>query len=1095
MLAAMLAGLTWRVANAACWASNPNGNRKCAYFVDKAGLKIQLCEDQPGDCEKIGYQKQLPNGEQHAPNRGRTRLKNSHASSSEARGSLSTVSPNASPPSSSQNADAGGQSDTSLWPVFLVVLVVVSGFVGLSWKFGNKKRSQRQTIYSQAEKIAAGRLTDTSTSEESSNSESHPPATSEAPEFHAVVAEINKEPFQQMLAALLDGDGERFSSCAERIFSNRLYDAQEYLARALDAGFQAGLLGHSVLLAQEMMLRERYGDYQEDRVNTWRRLFPDRDPNELNEYYTSLENATLSGVLAFEHALNNIQEFLTYRTFPSFIFANEEGKACAPGRPERVAELNDNLMTQTAAVDTKRTQRMESVHRAAQLPPDWALVGKMLLCESEYLQELDQWLDEAVMTNTGVLWAILSSGDIETLFSRVASACCLATGNCCLATNGAHSVFRLDAKERVLRLAQLAMSHIPPDSPNYSDAATALRNASIPMPTFKPAEDSATCIKCTLEGEVTISTAAVATSPTSGRSSGVVAELGPTGKNNERGSATEALTKEETIRALEDLEGLEGVKRSVKEVENLLAMNAERKKNGLPVSQTSLHVVFAGNPGTGKTTVARIYANILRSYGFLTSGQLIEVSRAELVAEYQGQTAVKTRKVLERSLGGLLLVDEAYSLRQNDRDGYGAECLETLLKFMEDHREEFVVVMAGYKDRMDALLESNPGLKSRFPQYFLFEDYSNEQLASILLKMATEQGYVIRGAALEAATESLSRERAEKDFSNARAARNLLERAIRRQAVRLGERRKGETALTIAELKRLVRNDVVGEESALRKTGEQALDELIGLANIKEAIREYRDLIQAAKARGRDPREALQPYFVILGNPGTGKTTVARVLGKIFSEAGYLPSDKVVEVDRSQLVAGFIGQTAIKTREVLERALGGTLFIDEAHSLVVHHTTNEDFGRESIETLLKFMEDNRGRLVVVAAGYEKKMQDFLASNPGLRSRFTNVLRLPDYTAEESALIFSRMAGEQGLKIDRGLNAKLPKLLADLIAAPDWSNGRDVRTLLEFSLRAQGRRLARGESEQTNVLTLADISSGLEAMLQNKRAAGGNGKED
>ena len=467
------------------------------------------------------------------------------------------------------------------------------------------------------------------------------------------------------------------------------------------------------------------------------------------------------------------------------------------------------------------------------------------------------------------------------------------------------------------------------------------------MPPFESAADHSTSITCSMEGEVTISAATATASFSSRRGSGAVAGLGARQQNDEGGSATEPITTEQAIRELENLEGLEGVKRSVKEVESLLAMHAERKKNDLPTPQMSLHAVFAGNPGTGKTTVARIYANILRSYGYLRSGQLIEVSRADLVAEYQGQTATKTRTVLERAIGGLLLIDEAYSLRQNDQDGYGAESLETLVKFMEDHREEFVVVMAGYRDRMEGLVESNPGLKSRFPQYFLFEDYSDGQLASILVKMATQQGYVIKGAALEAAVAALSRERTEKNFGNARAARNLLERAVRRQAVRLAERRKGDSGLSVAELKRLVRNDVITGESGARKTGEQALEELIGLESIKEAIREYRDLIQASKTRGRDPREALQPYFIILGNPGTGKTTVARVLGKIFSEVGYLPSDKVVEADRSQLVAGFIGQTAIKTRDVLERALGGTLFIDEAYSLIVRHTANEDFGRES----------------------------------------------------------------------------------------------------------------------------------------------------
>jgi SpoVK/Ycf46/Vps4 family AAA+-type ATPase len=230
----------------------------------------------------------------------------------------------------------------------------------------------------------------------------------------------------------------------------------------------------------------------------------------------------------------------------------------------------------------------------------------------------------------------------------------------------------------------------------------------------------------------------------------------------------------------------------------------------------------------------------------------------------------------------------------------------------------------------------------------------------------------------------------------------------------------------------------------------------------------------------------LQPYFVMLGRPGTGKTTVARIMGRIFKEASYLPSDQVIEVDRSSLVAGYIGQTAIKTREVLERALGGTLFIDEAYSLVVQHAAGaDDFGREAIETLLKFMEDNRGRLVVIAAGYDDEMREFLSSNPGLRSRFTNLIQFPDYTEVECGEILDRMMTDASLRLSREAVGMVTRIFETLSQASDWSNGRDVRTFLEFVMRAQALRLAEKTHEPADLLIEDDLTTGLQSLMRNK----------
>ena len=542
--------------------------------------------------------------------------------------------------------------------------------------------------------------------------------------------------------------------------------------------------------------------------------------------------------------------------------------------------------------------------------------------------------------------------------------------------------------------------------------------------------------------------------------------------------------------ALADMVGLDSVKQSLNEIRSLLAINAERKTAGLPVSRLSLHAVFVGNPGTGKTTVARVYAQMLREYGYLTKGHLVEADRSTLVAGFLGQTAEKTLKVLKGSLGGVLFIDEAYSLKHDEQDWFGQECIDTLLKFMEDHRDDLVVILAGYPDRLDALLETNPGFKSRFGERLVFEDYSNDQLKSILATMAHERSYSIADDDLAAAVDVLAPERVGKYFGNARAVRNLLEQAIRRQAARLDALRRSGSTLAKETLVRLERPDLLGSTVEVR-TSANELNRLIGLDAIKETVREYEALIKLAKLRGRDPRDALQPYFVMMGSPGTGKTTVARIMGRIFKEAGYLPSDQVIEVDRGSLVAGYIGQTAIKTREALERALGGTLFIDEAYSLAVGNDIGaNDFGREAIETLLKFMEDNRGRLVVIAAGYEKEMRVFLNSNPGLRSRFTNLIQFPDYTAQECSEIFKRMIVDEKLELSAEADQQLKEIFKTLTAAPNWSNGRDVRTFLEFALRAEARRWAAESDASPDVLTEQDLAFGLRSLMSNKQAGAG-----
>jgi SpoVK/Ycf46/Vps4 family AAA+-type ATPase len=277
---------------------------------------------------------------------------------------------------------------------------------------------------------------------------------------------------------------------------------------------------------------------------------------------------------------------------------------------------------------------------------------------------------------------------------------------------------------------------------------------------------------------------------------------------NEHEVSTDAL--QECLDHLHVLTGLSGVKSTVQELVNIAKISQMQTQAGIKAPSITRHLVFTGNPGTGKTTVARVLGEIYRNLGVLSNGHFTEVDRSDLVAEYLGQTAPKTAKVVESSLGGVLFIDEAYSLVPDGRgDIFGQEAINTLLKMMEDHRENLVVIVAGYKEEMSRFVDSNPGLKSRFARAIRFEDYSPTELTEIFKVKCEQHGYLLSSKTLEAVHHLVNQfEDQIGKLGNGRFVRNIFDRCIANQCNRLAASKK----LSKEDLKTFVPDDIPNSE-------------------------------------------------------------------------------------------------------------------------------------------------------------------------------------------------------------------------------------------------------------------------------------------
>ena len=525
-------------------------------------------------------------------------------------------------------------------------------------------------------------------------------------------------------------------------------------------------------------------------------------------------------------------------------------------------------------------------------------------------------------------------------------------------------------------------------------------------------------------------------------------------------------TTESSYDKLNKLIGLDIVK---KQIESIIASDVvekeRRKRKGKDYQTSSMNMIFGGNPGSAKTTVAKLFSGIAKEKGVLKSGAFVERGGMDL----DGLGCVTAiREAFLAAKGGVLFIDEAYSMKSDT-------AVTVLIQEMENRRDDVIVILAGYNERMRDFMKINEGLKSRIPHWIDFPDYTADELTDIFKLMISERGFRVTNEAVKEAHYIFEKVRNTDNFGNGRYVRNLLDRAAQNQATRLLSAGKEVCDLKKGELFLITKEDISMLNEGLNKErrpgiAKKELDNMIGLASVKEiihkAIAHYK-LNKLCIDKGI-AREKASLHMVFTGNPGTAKTSVARLFAEILKDEKVLSTGIFVEVGRADLVGDHVGSTAPLVKRKFKEAQGGVLFIDEAYSLCDGYVNG--FGDEAINTLVQEMENHRDDVIVIFAGYTEPMQKFLDRNPGMLSRIAFQVEFEDYSTDELCDIAKLMVSEKHLTITDAAMNKLRNNFDMVLEENDYGNGRYVRkTLEEAEMNLAERVLQYKESEITTEL--------------------------
>ena len=539
--------------------------------------------------------------------------------------------------------------------------------------------------------------------------------------------------------------------------------------------------------------------------------------------------------------------------------------------------------------------------------------------------------------------------------------------------------------------------------------------------------------------------------------------------NQDRIKYNKRESKNKNSKRIEDLIGLEEIKREIEKFRNFLIFN-KKIENKLENRNMNMNMLFLGNPGTGKTTVASIMANILYELGYIKKNKFVDVTAKDLVAEYVGQTAIKTSKIIESALDGVLFIDEAYSIVSANRGAsFGEESIAILVQAMEKYKDRLVVIFAGYTLEMKNFINANPGIASRIGYTFEFSNYTTPELMRIFENHAQKKGFVVEEESKALITEIIEANKNTRNFGNARFMINLFEKLIMVHAQEFNE----ESLMNITKKDVLnLQNENFGLKKGISEV-QNELNELIGLKNVKQEIEGLTDLVMLNNKL--EKRIPLNLNMIFIGNPGTGKTTVARIFAELLYNLGYIKNNKLIEVIGKDLIGEHVGETANKTAKVLENALDGLLFIDEAYTIMNQAGTGGNYSQDAISTLNKYMTDYEGRLTIIFAGYKEEMKNFLEINSGLVSRVGETIEFEDYSEEELLQIFMKEVEKSRFNINQDAQEAISKIIKENKNSKNFGNARFVINIFKKTLMKHAKRCR--EEQDMNILktiTIEDI---------------------
>ncbi len=531
---------------------------------------------------------------------------------------------------------------------------------------------------------------------------------------------------------------------------------------------------------------------------------------------------------------------------------------------------------------------------------------------------------------------------------------------------------------------------------------------------------------------------------------------------------------------LEELIGLRRIKEKIDSLKEVNRFGMLRQQAGLSYKRQSLHASFIGGSGTGKTTVAGLIGQIYKDMGLLSKGHVVYEERSTLIGRYYDSELRETERALRNAEGGILFIDEAYSLYvEEDQKDPGHKVIEALLTALSDeNRRDWMLVLAGYPDQMEKMLNSNQGLKSRVSDVFYFDDMTKDELIEVADLYCRRNEFILTPEARRALESVIAHDYASKtkSFGNARYVNNLLEKqVVPAMASRLCKLR----TLSKKQLMTIEKEDIPAKRRSRTSKKMERLNAMVGLESLKQNISKHLNFVQMVNNRMNHGLHTSMPplHMIFTGNPGTGKSTVADFMGEIYASIGVLSHGEVIKVERRDLVGQHIGETEQKMNDILERAKGNVLFIDEAYQLWVEDSPN-DFGRIAVESLLGVMANDQLDMIVILAGYTKEMEKLIEMNSGLKSRFPYTFHFEDYTPEELLEIAELTIRREKFVLSPEARKRLASLIKKEVSRKQdsFGNGRFVNRLISTNiLPSMASRLANMEDtpDKDQLITIVE----------------------